>query len=188
MNGAPSALPPIVIIPGWGDSGPGHWQTLWEAALPGARRVTQRDWERPACADWVAALDQVIAACEAPPVLVAHSLGCLAVVHWATTHDRPVAGALLAAPSDAERKEFPPTITGFAPVPTPRFRFPSVVAASVNDPFMQQARARTLAAAWGSRFVDVGRCGHINTASGFGPWPDGEALLKSLLAEIDPAI
>lgn len=183
MSRDASMIRPILIIPGWGDSGPGHWQTLWEAALPGARRVTQRDWERPARADWVAALDEAIAACAAPPLLVAHSLGCLAVVHWARAHARRVAGALLTAPSDAERREFPPTITGFAPVPTDRLPFPSVLAASVNDPFMQQARAKALAAAWGSRFVDVGRCGHINTASGFGPWPEGESLLRGLTAE-----
>jgi predicted alpha/beta hydrolase family esterase len=91
---------------------------------------------------------------------------------------------LLAAPVDSERKEFPPTITGFAPVPTIRFRFPCVVAASVNDPYMQQTRARALAEAWGARFVDAGRSGHINTAAGFGPWPDGEALLKGLIEEI----
>jgi predicted alpha/beta hydrolase family esterase len=177
----------ILIIPGWGDSGPAHWQTLWEAAWPGARRVKQRDWERPAREDWVGALDQAVAECAEPPILVAHSLGCLAVIHWATTHRRPVAGALLVAPVDSERKEFPPTITGFAPVPTERLPFPSVLAASVNDPFMQHARARALAGAWGSRFVDVGRSGHINAASGFGPWPEGESLLRSLIPETGSA-
>ncbi|MFZ5862244.1 MAG: RBBP9/YdeN family alpha/beta hydrolase [Nitrospirota bacterium] len=188
MSRESATIQPILIIPGWGDSGPGHWQTVWEASLPGAQRVRQRDWERPARADWVAFLDAAIEACATPPVLIAHSLGCLAVVHWAAAHHRSVAGALLVAPVDAERREFPQTITGFAPVPTARVRFPSVVAASANDPFMQQARARTLADAWGSRFVDVGRCGHINTAAGFGPWPDGEALLKGLLAEIASGI
>ncbi|HET8761310.1 MAG TPA: alpha/beta hydrolase [Nitrospiria bacterium] len=182
MNHAASPGRPILIIPGWGDSGPGHWQTLWEAAWPTARRVTQRDWDRPAQADWVATLDHAIADCAEPPILAAHSLGCLAVIHWAATHRRPVAGALLAAPVDSERKEFPPTITGFAPVPTGPLPFPSVVAASVNDPFMQHIRARALADAWGSRFVDAGRSGHINTASGFGPWPEGEALLRELIA------
>jgi predicted alpha/beta hydrolase family esterase len=179
-----STIQPILIIPGWGDSGPDHWQSLWEGMLPGAQRVRQRDWERPAASDWVASLDQAIAACAKAPLLIAHSLGCLAVLHWAAAHDRPVAGALLVAPVDSERKEFPPTITGFAPVPTAQLPFPSVVAASVNDPFMQQTRARTLAEAWGARFVDVGRSGHINTAAGFGPWPDGEALLKGLIEEI----
>jgi predicted alpha/beta hydrolase family esterase len=179
-----ATVQPILIIPGWGDSGPDHWQTLWEGALPGAQRVRQRDWERPDRADWVASLDQAIAACATAPLLIAHSLGCLAVLHWAAIHGRPVAGALLVAPVDSERREFPPTITGFAPVPTVTLRFPSVVAASVNDPFMQQARARSLAGSWGARFVDVGRSGHINTAAGFGPWPEGEALLKGLLEEI----
>jgi predicted alpha/beta hydrolase family esterase len=131
----------------------------------------------------VATLDQAIAERSEPPILVAHSLGCLAVVHWAATHRRAVAGALLVAPVDSERKEFPPTITGFAPVPTGRLPFPTVLAASVNDPYMQQTRARALADAWGSRFVDAGRSGHINAASGFGPWPDGETLLRELITE-----
>lgn len=180
MSAGSSVPPPILIIPGWGDSGPGHWQTLWEAALPTARRVKQRDWEKPAREDWVLELDLAITACPQPPVLVAHSLGCLTVVHWASAQRRPVAGGLFVAPSDSERPEFPPTVTGFAPVPTVRLPFPSILVASTNDPFIRVERARSFADAWGSRFVDVGRCGHINTASGFGPWPAGAALLSEL--------
>ncbi len=181
MSASPSVTPPILIIPGWGDSGPEHWQTLWETAFPNARRVTQRDWEKPARADWVLELDRAIASCLQPPVLVAHSLGCLAVAHWADANRRPVASALLVAPSDPERREFPPTITGFAPVPTVRLPFPSILVASANDPFIRPERAKVFADAWGSRFVDAGRSGHINAASGFGPWPAGETLLGELV-------
>lgn len=181
MTRSSGATAPILIIPGWGDSGPEHWQTLWERATPHARRVVQRDWEQPARADWVLEIDRAIASSPGPPVLVAHSLGCLAVAHWAAANNRPVAAALLVAPSDAERRDFPPTIRGFAPVPTLRFPFPSVLVASANDPFIHLERARSFAEAWGGRFVDVGRCGHINAASGFGPWPAGELLLNELM-------
>ena len=44
---------PILIIPGCGNSGPGHWQSLWEANLRDARRVEMPNWEFPHRADWV---------------------------------------------------------------------------------------------------------------------------------------
>ena len=42
---------------------------------------------------------------------------------------------------------------------------------------------RSFAAAWGTEFIDIGAAGHINTASGFGPWPFGEVLLERLRRE-----
>src|SRR2546427_295372 len=71
--------PPVLVLPGYGDSGPGHWQSLWEAEDGRFRRVLQRDWLLPERAEWLAALEREIAACAAPPVLVAHSLGCALV-------------------------------------------------------------------------------------------------------------
>lgn len=38
---------PIVIIPGWRDAPPVHWQNLWTDQLPGAVRVQQNDWVTP---------------------------------------------------------------------------------------------------------------------------------------------
>jgi hypothetical protein len=35
----------------------------------------------------------------------------------------------------------------------------------------------------GSRLVNLGLAGHINVESGFGPWPEGEALLAELRAD-----
>ena len=167
----------LLIVPGYQNSGPGHWQSLWEASLPGARRVEMPNWDFPHRAAWVEALDEAIAACPEPPLLVGHSLGCLAIVCWAEGHDREVRGALLAAPSDVERPDAPAVLRTFAPIPRHRLAFPALVAASSDDPFTAPARARALAADWGARFVDLGPCGHLNQASGHGPWPRGEALL-----------
>jgi predicted alpha/beta hydrolase family esterase len=172
--------PPVLIIPGWGDSGPQHWQTLWERAHPSFRRVVQRDWEYPVRAEWVETLDRAIAAAPGPPVLVAHSLGCHAVAHWARAATRPVHGALLVVPPDVEHPEFPPVIEGFAPIPRARLPFPTIVVASRNDQFGDFEVSRGLAEAWGSRFVDAGRSGHLNTDAGFGPWSMGETLLAEL--------
>lgn len=173
--------PAVLIVPGWGDSGPAHWQTLWERAHPDFRRVVQRDWHYPVRAEWVETLEQAIRAAARPVVVVAHSLGCIAVAHCAGDRALPVRGALLVAPPDVEDPDFPPVIEGFAPVPRHRLPFPSTVVASRNDPFSAFERSGELATAWGSRLVDVGDSGHLNADAGFGPWPRGEALLAELL-------
>jgi uncharacterized protein len=171
---------PVLILPGLYDSGPEHWQSLWAAAHPDFRRVKQDDWERPRCADWVARLDEAIRATP-DAILVAHSSSCALVAHWAA--GRPtgqVRGALLVAPSDPEAPSYPVGPTGFAPMPRQALGFPTVVVASRNDPYVTLERARQFAEAWGSRLVDIGDAGHINSASGFGEWPQGLALLQEL--------
>ena len=173
---------PVLILPGYDNSGPEHWQSLWEKAHPEYRRVQQRSWTEPVCADWVGALDAAIAAATAPPVLVAHSLGCLAVAHHAVRHGRRVHGALLVAPPNVDDPEFPPMIKGFRPIPRTRLPFPSVVVSGSDDWYMAPDDARELARAWGSRFVLLDHAGHINADTGFGPWPEGESLLAELTA------
>ena len=172
--------PPVLIVPGYGDSGPEHWQSLWEAAHPDFRRVAQRDWLYPVRAEWVATLEGAIRAAGVPVMLVAHSLGCLAVAHCARARDLPVHAALLVAPPDVERPDFPPVTEGFAPIPRALLPFPSILVASRNDSFTDFARSAELAKAWGSRLVDAGDGGHLNGDSGFGPFPLGEALLAEL--------
>ena len=172
---------PILIIPGVNGSGPGHWQSLWERALPGAERVQQSDWDHPNLADWTAALAEAVRR-RPGAVLVAHSLGCALVAHFARiSGGRGVAAALLVAPADVDDgAACCRALSGFGPMPLERFAFPSLVIASRNDPFVRLGRAETFAAAWGSAFVDLGQAGHINEASGHGPWAEGLALLDSL--------
>src|SRR3954470_22488286 len=90
----------ILILPGHGGSGPRHWQTLWEAAHPSFRRVEQRDWLHPVCSEWVGKLEDAVAASGPDTVLVAHSLACLLVAHWAAASALPVSAALLVAVPD----------------------------------------------------------------------------------------
>lgn len=175
----------ILILPGINGSGPEHWQTRWERRLPDARRVQERDWDRPDRAEWVAALDDAVAsAAGSPVVLVAHSLGCLQVAHWAAAaaDTSAVRGALLVAPPDPGQPDFPAVATGFRPLPVVRLPFASVLCASRNDPYGSFSFAEGCARAWGSRLVDVGPRGHINAASGLGDWEDGLRLLDQLVA------
>lgn len=172
---------PVLIFPGYGNSGPTHWQSLWQAAYPDFQRVAQSDWEHPVCDAWVSTLEVAVRKAGPDSIIVAHSLACLAVAHWAASHHAPIRAALLVAPPDPDGPEFPSQASGFGPVPTPRFAFPSTVVASSNDPYGSSAHAGALAAAWGSRFVDIGPCGHINADSDLGDWPQGFALLQPYL-------
>jgi predicted alpha/beta hydrolase family esterase len=172
----------VLLLPGWQNSGPNHWQSHWEAQH-GYRRVDQHDWMTPKRGDWMARLEEVVLGCEGPVVLVAHSLGCVLTGAWAahSRNSHRVHAALLVAPPDAERDDVRDVLPSWAPIPLNRLPFPSVLVASRDDPFAAFARAQTLAAAWGSRFVDLGERGHINAESGLGDWPQGLAWLNELI-------
>jgi len=170
----------VLILPGLGDSGPQHWQTLWERQNAGFARVEQRDWERPRYEDWAANLERAVAAAGPDMVLAAHSLACLLVARWAHETKLRIKGALLVAPPDPDAITFPEDAVGFAPIPDRALPFPAIVVASTDDPYGDVAFARASARSWGARFVEVTDAGHINADSGFGPWNDGLALLRSL--------
>lgn len=175
--------PPVLIIPGLGNSGPQHWQSIWQARNPDFIRVEQADWDQPDFTDWLARLDAAIAAAAKPPVLVAHSLSCSLVAHWMARYERLVKAALLVAPADVDSDTHtPPETRGFRPMPLVGFSCPAIVVASSNDPYVDLPSAREFAAAWGARFVEVGAHGHINTASNLGDWPLGWQLLEELCA------
>jgi len=172
----------VLVLPGYGDSGPGHWQSMWEAADPRLRRVQQHDWLEPRLDDWLTVLDGAVAACAAPPFLVAHSLGCALVAHWVARGGARAQGALMVAPVDVDALvDTLDAVQTFAPVPLVRLPFASTVVIGDNDPYVATARAEAFAHAWGSRLVVVPRGGHLNTESGFGPWPEGFALLDELI-------
>lgn len=176
----------ILLLPGLWNSGPEHWQSHWERERSDSTRVVQAEWETPDRADWVATLDAAVRAAEGPVVLAAHSLACTLVSHWAAQAGdealRRVRGALLVAPSDVEAPSYPEGTTGFAPMPMAPLPFRSIVAYSTDDEYVSADRARAFAAAWGSRAVEAGALGHLNSASGLGTWPLGQSLLDELAA------
>ena len=168
----------VLIAAGLWDSGPQHWQTLWQARHPQWLRVPHRDYNNPVREEWVAELDAAIAQCEGPPLLVAHSLGCVTIAHWARSGSMlKIAGAFLVAPADVDADSYPVDKNGFAPVPLEPLPFPSLVVSSANDPFVTASRARAFATAWGSQFADIGDKGHVNGDSKLGEWEEGYQLL-----------
>jgi len=177
--GAPvSATPTVLILPGWQNSGPEHWQSRWER-LHGDCRVEQRDWFAPKRADWVAALEAEVSAAPGDVVLVAHSLGCVLTVHWAAASARAVRvrGALLVAPPQLDRAGMPLELADFRPIPQQRLPFPAVLVFSTDDPFSDAAWSHSQAETWGAEPVNLGARGHINAESGLGDWPEARAIV-----------
>ena len=186
MNGKDKANPDlqgpgVLLLPGWLNSGPEHWQSRWEA-LHGHQRVEQDDWEWPRRGDWMARLDEVLLASAQPVLLVAHSLGCQLVAAWAahTRHARRVAGALLVAPPDTEREDMPPNLFNWRPIVRQRLPFTSIAVVSSDDPYCALPRAQAMASDWGAELIEIGARGHINGESGLADWPEGLALLGRL--------
>jgi uncharacterized protein len=185
----PGPVGTVFTLPGYTNAGPEHWLSYWERAWTQVRRVEQDDWNAPERNAWVARLEATLNPAIVPPprgqpvVLAAHSLGCLLLAHWCavTAHPNRVAGPLLVAPPDLARPGSPATLESFAPAPLARLPFPTILVSSANDPWCTPDVAAALAEAWGSRHVDAGAAGHLDSAAGFGAWAAGWALLSSLL-------
>lgn len=175
----------VLTLPGWNGSGPDHWQSIWERKHRSLKRIEQRGWAEPRLQDWIDTISESVWRANTPVVLVAHSLACIAVAHWARAEERlarSVEAALLVAPADVDDPaRIPAVLQSFAPIPRERLPFISALVSSENDPYMSQSAGRKLAAAWGSAFINAGAAGHINSASVHGPWPAGEQYLADLL-------
>ena len=161
----------ILFVPGRNGSGPDHWQSRWEAKLSTGRRVEQDDWNRPDAAAWTGRLIEAVRGATRGVVLVAHDLGVVGVVRAAPLFPPgQVRGAYLVALPDIESRA---ADGGFGPIPREPLPFRSLLVASRTDPACAYARAEHFAAAWGAGMVDAGDSGHIDAASGYGPWPEG---------------
>jgi predicted alpha/beta hydrolase family esterase len=175
----------ILVVPGLGNSGPGHWQRRWSDRIDTARIVEQADWDRPDRDEWVEVLARAVMMATRPVVFVAHSLGVHAVVSLAgELVDTKVRGAFLVAPPDLESEEIPDEARSFAPGPREPLPFPSILVASANDPLCSVERAVDMATCWGSDFHLAGDAGHINAASGHGPWPEGLLMFTRLMQRL----
>ncbi len=198
-----------LILPGWQNSGAGHWQSLWQAQH-GYERVTQHDWMRPLRGDWITRLEDHLLTIQEQTIeqipgrdaknagknrletashlqpsiiLIAHSLGCHLVAAWAalSKNTHRIKGALLVAPPDGLREQFPPELKSWRPPVLHKLPFPSICVISGNDPLCDLQAGQDMAQSWGSECIELGNKGHINADSGLGNWPQGQALLARLM-------
>ena len=178
-----------LIVPGWQGSADEHWQSHWQRSLPNSARVEQADWLNPKREDWVAELQRSIASDPRPTILIAHSLGCITVAHWAAQAPAEllgrVQGALLVAPAYVQRNNCPAALQNFAPIPQQPLPFPSQLVGSDNDSAASAARAIELARDWGSDVAILSGAGHINVQSGHQRWEQGFSYLYHLQNRIE---
>lgn len=175
----------ILLLPGLGNSGPGHWQRRWGEKLTTSRVVEQDNWDLPQVGPWTANIQRAVMMATRPVVIIAHSLGALALVHAAQGFkDTKVRGALLVAVPDPASDAFPDAARPFGHVPRDPLPFPSILVASSNDPLCSIEAAVDFSTAWGSEFHVANDAGHINVASGHGPWPEGLMMFTRLMQRI----
>jgi len=178
----------VLVVPGLHDSGPTHWQTQLEHSSRGAVRVRQHDWAVPELERWAERIGETLARQPRGPwVAVAHSFGCLALVRWLQRNARAgrerddgcgICSALLVAPADPLKFGVSDALP-CAPLPVS-----SVLVASRSDPWMPFGSAVNWSRAWGSQLVDLGNAGHINVASGHGPWPLAKQLVERQIQQL----
>ena len=176
--------PTVLILPGWQGTGHERWQMNWGRRY-GFVVVEQNDWQRPRRGDWLARLDETVVDTPGPIVLVAHGLGCILLAAWAafSQHAYRVQGALLVAPSDVETPELKERLPGWQPIVRQPLPFQSILVGSQNDPHCREVRAHALAGDWGAHWMNLGAAGNINADTALGDWPEGHALLQTLLKE-----
>lgn len=177
----------ILFVPGLGNSDPGHWQSRWREKMSTAQLVTQEDWDNPTPEAWVEKLNHDIMMATRPVVIIAHSLGVLTTIMAARNLvDTKVKGAFLVAAPDPEHKDAPAPVRRFAPVSLDPLPFPSMLIASITDPYCSIRTAVDYATGWGSDYHASGAHGHLNTEAGYGPWPEGLMMFTRLMQRIDP--
>ncbi len=174
----------FLFLAGYGNSTGEHWQAKWFSQLSGSIWVDQ-NWEEPKRDDWVEAIHSALEKVSEPVVVISHSLGGLAFIEWANQYPdllhKKIRGAFLVALPDADAESFPAAIQGFAHTPFNKIPAPTLMLVSQNDPYASFERSCLFASALGCELISIGNKGHINTAAGFGDWPEGENYLQAFV-------
>jgi predicted alpha/beta hydrolase family esterase len=170
----------VVLVPGLHNSGPQHWQSLWQRRLPGAVRVEQAQWSVPDLERWSASVDRVLDTVD-DCWIVAHSFGCLATMYalakrFEAGAQGNVRGVFLVAPADPDKFGIADRLPGRLPIA-------GRLVASLSDPWLAWTRAERWAERWGLPAICAGDAGHINVDSGHGSWWEGWSWFQQLRAQ-----
>ena len=183
-----------VIVPGVGGSEHDHWQSWLQRQLKSCSRVQQQDWNKPVLHEWIEQLVKTVQSIQEPIQIVAHSFGCLTTVAALAQHpelNQNIKNLVLVAPANPARFGD----AGFARESQNdyqqyfhqlKLQVPTQMIISENDPWLNFQDALQLAKAWKIRPKNLGQVGHINVASGFGPFPEiydfliSENVLKNI--------
>lgn len=168
-----------VIVPGVAGSEHAHWQSWLERQLMSCSRVQQNNWNHPVLNEWIAQFVKTVAPLTTDLQIVAHSFGCLTTVAALAQHPElqaKIKNLVLVAPANPARFGE----QGFARDSKNDYanyfqqlniKVPTQMLISENDPWLAFEDAQHLARAWNLQPINLGAVGHINVASGFGPFP-----------------
>lgn len=169
----------VIIVYGYDGSGAGHWQRWLFAELRSQGRTVLfpelPDPLHPKKDVWVAELARLVETATTPATFVCHSLGCWAVDHLlAERGPDGVHAALLVSPPSPFLMFEP--VESFLPPPRKRETWVSVASRSLvvgsdDDDFTSADELEEIAKAIGVEHRIIPGAGHINVASGYGPWP-----------------
>ena len=168
-----------VIVPGVGGSEYDHWQSWLQRQMRHCSRVEQVQWQHPVLDVWVKQFLDTLHGIEDDLQIVAHSFGCLTSIAALAQHPQlhaKIKNLLLVAPANPKRfgphgfaqdeQNYWQQFTQF------KINVPCQMLISENDPWLSFEDAQQLAQHWRLRAINLGPVGHINVASGFGPFPD----------------
>ncbi|MEB3766612.1 RBBP9/YdeN family alpha/beta hydrolase [Acinetobacter sp. MD2] len=168
-----------LIVPGVGGSDSNHWQSWLQRHLKNSSRVEQQ-WDRPILTEWIKRWVQMVNHIQTPIEVVAHSFGCLTSIAALAQHPEladKISKLILVAPANPARFGE----AGFAQNSSKtyqdffakiRIQVPALMLMSENDAWFAIDDARQAAAQWQIPSINLGQVGHINVASGFGPFPE----------------
>lgn len=169
----------IVIVPDIGGTDRRHWLTHWKSNYPELMRFAEYDAADATCRKWVRGIEDAVASAGPQTTLVAHGLGCLAVVHWAALTFRPVEAAMLVSvPNIVSNARHPRQLSGFTPVPRNVLPFRTLIVTSEEEGDYEHALA--YAEDWDATMVVVGSISHRTTPKCRQTWDEGLNLLWNL--------
>lgn len=174
----------ILILPGLGGGTPDHWYSRWATKLSTAKRIEQRDFERPVLAEWEARIAAAAATARRPVVLIGHSIGAVAGLLTAPDLPNVIAAMFVAPPSPRVLRTLGGVDHAFANATLRRLACPALLVASRDDTFATYEESSEHASALGATLVDAGNSGHINPDSGHGPWPEGLLRFAHFLGQV----
>ena len=172
-----------LYLPGYGNSLQGHWQRIWFENDKNGIWVEQKSWGFPERNAWLSTLNEIVDSIDEPFTIIAHSLGCLLYTDWLTQYQGDkLAGVFLAGIPDSEKDSFPEAISNFQnPSNNEAYsKIPTVLIASEDDPYATIEFSTKTAQTLNSKFINIGKRGHINHESGLDNWEDGKKILESL--------
>jgi len=172
-----------VIVPGVGGSEHTHWQSWLQRQLMSCSRVQQKDWNDPVLETWISEFVNTVAPIQGKIQIVAHSFGCLTTVAALAQHpelNQKIKNLILVAPANPARfgeagfardsqQDYQDYQDYFHQL---KIEVPTTLLISENDPWLNFEDAQCLAQAWKLNPINLGQVGHINVASGFGPFPE----------------